>query len=477
MSVPRLGTAPQSVASAVNRAAGGRPVPGNRVELLIDGPDAYRAMHDVIASATRWVHFENYIIRSDDAGWRFAERLAQRAREGVHVRVLYDWIGSVLTSDKLWRHLRAHGVEVRAFHPLRPLDIVTNFSRNHRKLVVADGSRAVIGGLCIGCEWTGEAPAGAQPWRDTAVEIGGPAAAVLDQAFARTWKVAGGRLPPDDVAGRVTPMGEAEVRVIAGEPGRERTYRVIELLAAGSIERLWFTDAYLVAPPRLFQALRDAARDGVDVRILVPGSSDLPLIRNLSRIGYRDLLRSGVRIFEWDGPMLHAKTMVVDGRWVRVGSSNLNPSSLLGNYELDVLVEDAGLAEAMERQFRLDIALSREVTRRPMRVPPRISGALPTALSREPPEVMAAPSRRTRRERRHRAALALRTLAVNARRSIFLPISAIFVALGLLFFALPKVTAYAFGGLCAWLAVGAWREAFRRRSDEPSARVARLPTA
>lgn len=460
-----LGTAQQSVASAINRAAGGRPVPGNRVELLIDGPNAYQAMLDVIAGATRWIHFENYIIRSDAAGWRFAERLAERAREGVRVRVLYDWIGCFYTSRKLWRHLRAHGVEVRAFHPLRPLDLVTNISRNHRKLVVADGSRAVIGGLCIGCEWTGEGSPGGQSWRDTAVDIAGPAAAVLDQAFARTWEVAGGRVPHDDVAGRVTPMGEAGVRVISGEPGRERAYRVIELLAAGSINRIWFTDAYLVAPPRLFQALRDAARDGVDVRMLVPGSSDLPLVRNLSRIGYRGLLRSGVRIFEWDGPMLHAKTIVADGRWVRIGSSNLNPSSLLGNYELDVLIEDTALADAMERQYRLDVARSREVTRRPVRAPARISGALPTALAREPPEVAVSPPRRSRRELRHRAVLALRTLAVNARRSVFLPISAILVALCLLFFALPKATAYAFGAICAWLAVGAWREAFRRRAD------------
>ena len=460
-----LGTAQQSVASAINRAAGGRPVPGNRVELLIDGPNAYQAMLDVIAGATRWIHFENYIIRSDAAGWRFAERLAERAREGVRVRVLYDWIGSFYSSRKLWRHLRTHGVEVRAFHPLRPLDLVTNISRNHRKLVVADGSRAVIGGLCIGCEWTGEGAHGGQSWRDTAVDIAGPAAAVLDQAFARTWEVAGGRVPHDDVAGRVTPMGEAGVRVISGEPGRERAYRVIELLAAGSINRIWFTDAYLVAPPRLFQALRDAARDGVDVRMLVPGSSDLPLVRNLSRIGYRGLLRSGVRIFEWDGPMLHAKTIVADGRWVRIGSSNLNPSSLLGNYELDVLIEDTALADAMERQYRFDIARSREVTRRPVRAPARISGALPTALTREPPEVAVVPPRRSRRELRHRAVLALRTLAVNARRSVFLPISAILVALCLLFFALPKATAYVFGAICAWLAVGAWREAFRRRAD------------
>jgi cardiolipin synthase A/B len=460
-----LGTAQQSVASAVNRAAGGRPIPGNHVGLLIDGAETYRAMHEVITGASRWIHFENYIIRSDTAGWRFAEGLAARARDGVHVRVLYDWLGSFFTSPKLWRHLRAHGVEVRPFHPIRLLDLVTNFSRDHRKLVVADGSRAVIGGLCIGCEWTGEGIVDGQPWRDTAVEIAGPAAAVLDQAFVRTWRVAGGQVPDGDVAGRVTPMGEAEVRVIGGEPGRERTFRVIELIAAGSINRLWITDAYLVAPPRLFQSLRDAARDGVDVRLLVPGSSDLPLIRNLSRIGYRDLLRSGVRIYEWDGPMLHAKTLVADGRWVRIGSSNLNPSSLLGNYELDVLVEDTALADAMERQFRLDIARSREVTRRPIRAPRRLSDALPTALAHEDPEMPIATPRRSRRELRHRAALALRTIANNARRSVFLPISGIFVALGLLFFALPKATAYVFGVLCAWLAIGAWREAFRRRAD------------
>jgi cardiolipin synthase len=455
---------PQSVASAINRAAGGRPIPGNHVELLIDGPDTYTAMLDLIARASRWIHFENYIIRSDTEGWRFAEALAARAREGIPVRVLYDGIGSMFTSRKLWRFLRRAGAEVRSFHPLRPLHIVTNFSRDHRKLVVADGASAVLGGLCIGCEWTGDGNR-IRPWRDTAVRIGGPASAVLDQSFARTWSVAGRALPEEEAAGRVTPEGDGEVRVIMGEPGRERAFRVIELLAAGSVERLWITDAYMVAPPRLFQALRDAARDGVDVRMLVPGSSDLPLIRNLSRIGYRDLLRSGVRIYEWDGPMLHAKTVVTDGRWVRIGSSNLNPSSLIGNYELDVLVEDPVLADAMERQFRLDIGRSREVSRRPLRGPRRISEALPTALTRKDPEVAGTRHRRSRREVRRGAALVLRTIASNARRSVFLPLSAIFVALGILFFVLPRETAFVFGLICAWLAISAAREAFRRRAD------------
>lgn len=259
--------------------------------------------------------------------------------------------------------------------------------------------------------------------------------------------------------------GEAEVRVIGGEPGRERTYRVTELIAAGSLIRLWITDAYLVAPPRLFQALRDAAKDGVDVRLLVPGSSDVPFVRNITRIGYRDLLRSGVRIYEWEGPMLHAKTIVADGRWSRIGSSNLNPSSLMGNWELDVLIENPGLAEAMEHQFRLDIARSREVTRRPVRAPGRISSALPTVLSLENPEVAPPSHHKNVRERRMRAVVALRLVLANARRSIFVPLTILLVVLGVYFFLLPTAAAYTFGVLCAWLAFSAWREAFRRRAD------------
>ena len=456
--------AEHSIACAINRAAGGRPVPGNQVHLLIDGPNTYQAMLEAIAGAKRWVHFENYIIRSDAAGWRFAELLASRAREGIHVRVLYDWFGSVATARSFWSYLRKAGVEVRAFHSPQLVNVVANVSRNHRKLVVADGSRAVLGGLCIGCEWTGESHGG-QPWRDTAVDIHGPAAAVLDQTFVAAWELTGSEVPPDQITGVVEPVGGADVRVISGEPGRERAYRVIELLTAGSVERLWITDAYLVAPPRLFQALRDAGKDGVDVRLLVPGSSDLPLIRDLSRIGYRDLLRSGVRIYEWDGPMLHAKTIMCDDRWVRVGSSNLNPSSLLGNYELDVLIEDPVLAEAMEAQFRRDVSRSREVTSRPVRGPRRISQALPAVLTYQNPEVASALHHRSGREARQRAVLALRAIASHARRSVFGPISVMFIALGLLFVALPRQSAYVVAALCAWFALGAGREAFRRRAD------------
>jgi cardiolipin synthase len=460
-----VGAAEQSIASAINRAAGSRPVPGNDVRVLIDGPEAYAEMLDVIAQATRWIHFENYIIRSDEAGRCFAEALIARARDGVSVRVLYDAFGSSGTKRRYWRTLRDAGVDVRAFHPFQPLDLVANFSRNHRKLVVADGTRAVMGGLCIGDEWIGYPRGGGRPWRDTAVGVAGPASALLDKAFADTWAIAGEELPTEETPGRVAPQGNAEVRVIGGEPGRERIYRVTELMTAGSMSRLWITDAYLVAPPRLLLALQDAAKDGVDVRLLLPGSSDLPLVRNLSRIGYRDLLRSGVRIYEWEGPMLHAKTIVADGRWSRIGSSNLNPSSLMGNWELDVLIENSELADAMEQQFRLDIARSREVTRRPVRGPQRLASALPTALSHQNPEVAPPEHHKSVRERRKRAAVALRIVLANARRSIFLPLTVLLIVLGVFFFVLPTAAAYTFGALCAWLAVSAWREAFRRRAD------------
>jgi cardiolipin synthase A/B len=453
------------VARALTRAAGTRLVPGNAVRLLFDGPEAFPAMLDTIAQAERWLHFENYIIRSDATGWRFAEALAGRARAGVTVRLLYDWFGSKTTSGKLFRYLRAAGADVRAFAPLKPFNLLANVFRDHRKLVVADGRRAIVGGLCIGDEWTGDPTKGAQPWRDTAIEVVGPAAASFDRAFEGTWTRAGGTIPPEAQVGEVPASGNAEVGVIVGEPRRARVLRVTGLLAAGAADRLWITDAYLVAPRALFQGLLDAAREGVDVRLLLPGSSDVPLIRNFTRIGYRELLKAGVRIYEWEGAMLHAKTIVADGRWCRIGSSNLNGSSLFGNYELDALVDHPALAAELEAQFRRDIARSAEVERRPVRGPRRLQRVLPAALDREPPEVPPGPHHRRFRERRGRTVLALRVLASGARRSIFAPVAIILGVLGLLFVFLPRIMAMVVAAICVWLAIGAGIEAFRQRTE------------
>jgi cardiolipin synthase len=453
----------RAIEAALNRAAGGPPIPGNRVRLLVDGPATYDVMLELIAAAEHWIHLENYIIRDDGTGWRFAEALAARARAGVRVRVLYDRLGSIATGRKYWRFLHAAGVEVRGFNAPQLLRIFANLSRDHRKLLVTDGRRAVIGGQCIGDEWAGDPGRGIPQWRDTAVEIAGPAATALDTAFHVTWGRSGRPLPHDEVASDPESCGDARVRVLGGEPGRERAYRTLEYVTAGAIDRLWITDAYLVPPPRLFQGLIDAARDGADIRLLVPGTSDVPLVRNLTRIGYRRLLRGGVRIYEWDGPMLHAKTLVSDGRWVRVGTSNLNASSLLGNYELDVLIEDEAFARAMEAQFRYDMDSSLEVQRRTYRAPKRLQPMLPSGLARQPSSRPGRP--RARREFRGRAAVAARSVMSAARRSVFGPVSVALVILGLLFIGLPSTMAYAFGAVCGWLALAAGLEAFARRGD------------
>ena len=317
----------------------------------------------MIESARHRIHLENYIIRDDAAGATFADRLIERARSGVTVRVLYDWIGSFSTSRRFWRRLRDAGIEVRGFGPISATDPLLVFSRDHRKLLVVDGDRAVTGGLCIGDEWLGDKAKERQPWRDTAVAVCGPAARQLDQAFWRCWTFTTHEPASSNPDGYVEPAscGDVDVRVVATEPGRERGFRTIDLLLGVSARKIWVTEAYLSAPQRMYQAFKDAARDGADVRLLLPGSSDIRAVRNVSRVGYRGLLRSGVRIWEWNGPMLHAKTIVADGHWVRIGSSNLNPSSLLANWELDVFLHDRDIAAQMEQRFLADLDRSNEV--------------------------------------------------------------------------------------------------------------------
>src|SRR6266850_1492649 len=414
----RGGTGPRGVtdrlARALDRAGAARLIPGNSVRHFADSPAALDAMLALIASARRTIHFENYIIRGDRTGHRFAAALAERARAGVRVRVLYDALGSMGTRRRFWRELRRAGAEVRTFRPLLTSGPFELFSRDHRKLIVIDGREAMMGGLCIGDEWAGDPEHGRLPWRDTMLSVCGPAVAVLEGSFARVWATIGAPLPPDAVAAASEPCGSSALRVIDGVPGQSRAYRAVQLLAAAAQERLWITDAYLVAPPPLYASIVDAAKSGVDVRLLLPGTSDIPIVRNVSRIGYRDLMRAGARIFEYRGPMIHAKTILVDREWARVGSTNLNISSLMGNYELDVVAECDSLTEALAAQFRHDTAQSREIQlleRR--RLPARLVHA-PSAPA--PPTPIR--HKRSRRDLQAAAAIALVQVAGGARRML-----------------------------------------------------------
>ncbi len=350
---------------ALSRAAGAPLVAGNRVALLRDAGENYPAWLDAIGQARQSILVESYIFSEDAVGNEFAEAMMAAARRGVRVRVLQDWLGGRKeASHHFWARLQQAGVEFRWFNPFRFESPLGWLRRDHRKSLVVDGRIGFVTGLCIAARWKGDPARGVPPWRDTGIEIEGPAVADLAQAFSRTWADAGPALEAQDLPRReeMPAAGEIALRVIATEPSTTGIYRLDTLVAAMAKRTLWLTDAYFIGLPSYIQALRAAALDGVDVRLLVPGSSDLGFVKRLGAAGYRPLLISGIRVFEWNGSMLHAKTAVADGRWARVGSTNLNLASWMGNWELDVSVEDEGFAREMEQAYEEDLANSTEVT-------------------------------------------------------------------------------------------------------------------
>jgi cardiolipin synthase len=350
--------------SAFSRAAGAPLIGGNHVRLLKDARENYPAWLEAISTAKQHVHFESYIIHEDDTGRAFAEALIAKASEGVHVRLIYDWMGGLgKASRRFWRDLRAGGVEVRCYNPPRFDSPIGWLSRDHRKMLAVDDRVAFITGLCVGKMWVGDPEEKLEPWRDTGVEVRGPAVWDIEQAFEQIWAMMGEPIPEDELNGRneIAPAGDMDVRVVATLPATAGMFRFDQLVTALAKERLWLTDAYYAGMAAYVQALRAAARDGVDVRLLVPNGTDIPLLRPLSRAGYRPLLEAGVRVFEWNGTMVHAKTAVADGQWARVGSTNLNIASWLGNCELDAVIENESFARDMEEMYLQDLTNATEV--------------------------------------------------------------------------------------------------------------------
>ena len=349
---------------AFSRAAGASLIEGNRVRLLRDGRENYPAWLDAIAAARHYIHFENYIFRDDATGQIFADALIAAAQHGVRVRLIYDWLGGFgKTSHAFWTRLRTAGVDVRCYNP-PSLDAPFGWlSRDHRKLIVVDREVGFITGLCIGRMWSGQPEKKIDPWRDTGIEVRGPAVAEIERAFSQVWAMMGPPLPEDEtrLPDAVIEPGGVSMRIVATVPSTAGMFRVDQLVAALARHRVWLTDAYFAGTTTYVQALNAAARDGVDVRLLVPGTTDIPVVRSLTRAGYRSLLEAGVRVFEWNGAMLHAKTAVADGRWARVGSTNLNLSSWLGNCELDAVIEDESFAREMEAMYEEDLSNATEI--------------------------------------------------------------------------------------------------------------------
>ncbi|MFO0761334.1 MAG: phospholipase D-like domain-containing protein [Byssovorax sp.] len=341
-------------------------VGAHRLALLKDGAQAYPAMLAAIEGARRSICFETFIFRSDRAGTWFAEALAARARAGVEVSFLYDAWGSSIAGSTL-DLLHAAGVRTLAFRPLRFFGRSRAFvermiRRDHKKTLVVDSRVGFTGGINVCDDYMPEVGLG---WRDTHMRLEGPAALDLERFFLRTWRRAGGApfepsLHPDRER-----LADTQVSILTSDRrrGRSSIREAYRRAFAQAREQILVTNAYFLPEVRLLQALVGAARRGVDVRVMVPGTSDVPTMIYASRAIYGVLLEAGVRMFEWKGRVLHAKTAVIDGRWSTVGSSNLDQQSLRNNLEANAIIHDAGFARALIAMFDDDLGHCEEIDR------------------------------------------------------------------------------------------------------------------
>lgn len=441
---------------AFERASGAPLVLGNSVRLLRDAAENYPRWLEAIASAKHTIHFENYIVYDDATGRRFADAMIERAKHGVQVRLIYDWLGCLgKASRRFWGRLREAGVDVRCFNPPRLDSPFGWMSRDHRKMISIDGETAFVMGLCVGRIWEGNPQKGLDPWRDTGVEVRGPIVADIGRAFEQTWEMTGEAFPEQEDAALWTPgqAGDVAMRIVAGVPNTAGMLRVDQMVAALAQQRLWLTDAYFSGTTSYVQALRAAAKDGVDVRLLLPGANDVPITTPFIRAGYRPLLEAGVRIFEWNGPMLHAKTGVADSRWARVGSTNLNITSWLGNCELDAIIEDEGFAGEVEQMFLEDLERATEIVlddRHRPRPPsgqkvPRRKGGVGGSAGRAAAGAM-------RIGNVVSAAVGDRRLLGPVEAKIMALSGLLLLALGVLFWIYPRAIAYPLVVLLLWLA-------------------------
>lgn len=338
---------------------------GNRLELLINGDAIFPALIETIGGARRTLNLLSFVYWRGDIAGRVAEALAERARAGVAVNVLLDAFGSAKMDPRLVRDMREAGVRVVRFRPPKPYAIGRLNNRNHRRILVADGEVGMIGGVGIAEEWTGDAH-DPYHWRDTHLRVRGPIVRGLAGGFAESWLEATGDvlvgtdfLPDLDATGGAGPMQLVRSRAGVGDTNVEALYF---LAIACARERIELTAAYFAPRPAFVDALVEAARRGVRVRVLVPGEHiDKQFVRLAGQAVYERLLAAGVRIWEYGPTMLHAKVMTVDGRWSSVGSVNFDNRSFQLHDEATLSVQSAAFAAELGEQFERDLAVSEEI--------------------------------------------------------------------------------------------------------------------
>jgi cardiolipin synthase len=366
--------------SAVIESVSGSPLTsGNKVTLLIDGPATYAAMFKAMENARDHINLETYIMEDDETGRRFSDLLLKKQAEGVQVNLIYDSRGSFLTPAPFFQRLRDAGIQVVAFNPVNPLKARKSWSvahPDHRKILIVDGRVVFTGGINISAVYS-SSPSGRRrgsgakpgktaplPWRDTDVQIEGPVVAEFQKLFLETWqsqkgpKLSGRNYLPDLKA-----AGNALVQAVGSSPGESnRLTFVLYVSAITFAERsLHVTNAYFVPDAETVKALCDAARRGVDVKLVLPGNTDTSLTLSAGRYYYSDLLKSGVKLYERRDVLLHAKTAVIDNVWSTVGSTNMDFWSFSTNDEVNAVILNKEFAVEMEKMFAGDLAKSHEI--------------------------------------------------------------------------------------------------------------------
>jgi cardiolipin synthase len=346
-------------------------VVGNKVTLLKNAPATYGAMLEAIHGARDNINIVMFTFSDGPIGQMFANALIERQHHGVHVALEYDSLGSLQTPASFFEWLQQNGIAVLEYRPIDPLEAKLHWSlshRNHRKMVIVDGRIAFTGGVNISEVYGSGLGSRAQKtpiesWRDTDIQVEGPAVAEFQRLFIDEWKHQQG--PPlcsCNYFPKIERKGKAIMRVIGSVPQRFSLIYVTLISAIVNSEtRVYLTDAYFAPDHQMLHAIEDAARRGVDVRLMLPGKSDEPLIVSAARSHYHALLKAGVKIYEWQGEMLHAKTASIDGVWSTVGTSNLDWWSIARNNEVNAIILGHSFGDEMDMMLRNDIENSEQI--------------------------------------------------------------------------------------------------------------------
>ena len=339
---------------------------GNRVTLLQDGEATYHAMFAAIRAAKDHINVETYIFEDDETGRRFADLLLRKQADGVHVNLIYDSVGSLNTPRAFFDALRDGGIHVLEFNPVNPLSAKRGWAlnqRDHRKLLIVDGSTAFVGGINISGVYSSSyaRSAAAIPWRDTQVRIEGPVVADFQKLFVEAWEKQHGKPPPArNYFPRLRERGDEIVRAIGSSADAPYSPIYVTLLSAiNSAEiSVYLTNAYFVPDPQLLDALKGAAGRGIDVKLILPSQTDFWAVFHAGRSYYAELMEAGVIIYERRDALLHSKTALVDGVWSSVGSTNLDWRSFLHNEELNAVMLGEKFSAQMRAAFEKDLAAS-----------------------------------------------------------------------------------------------------------------------